>query len=140
MQPTIQIPITPVSKPRMTKRDTWRTDENHPDPNKRKRPAVVKYHNFVNELKSLVKGELDPRFDIVFLIPMPKSWPKKKKAEMYGKPHQDKPDIDNYLKAFMDAMCSNDSYVFDAHPRKYWAYEGRIDLTERGFNPDERYE
>lgn len=63
---------------------------------------------------------------------MPNSWPEKKKAEYDGKPHQKKPDIDNYLKAFLDALCSDDSYVYDARAQKFWAREGSIELTEYG--------
>lgn len=128
----IEIPLSPVTKPRMTQRDRWYTNPDHIDPKKRQRPAVARYNQYKKDLASLVKGELDPCFDIDFLVPMPKSWSAKKKAEMDGKPMQDKPDIDNFLKAFMDAMCSDDSYVYDAHPRKYWAYEGKIILEERG--------
>lgn len=63
---------------------------------------------------------------------MPPSWPEKKKALYDGQPHQVKPDADNYLKAFMDALCADDSYVFDARVQKYWAREGSIELTEYG--------
>lgn len=63
---------------------------------------------------------------------MPKSWSKKKKAEYLGKPHQVKPDSDNYLKAFMDALCEDDSYIYDARVQKYWAEEGSIELDEIG--------
>lgn len=124
----ISIPVAPVPKPRMTQRDRWA-----------KRPAVLRYFDFKDDLKKEIRGNLDPRFDVVFLVPMPKSWSKKEKAAMNGRPHQQKPDVDNYLKAFMDALCLDDSYVYDVHPRKYWAYEGRIDLTERGEDLDERY-
>lgn len=116
----------------MTQRDRWYTDPNHIDPKKRQRPGVTRYNQYKKDLKALVRGELDPKFDIDFYVPMPKSWSDKKKREMAGKPHQDKPDIDNFLKAFMDAMCSDDSYIYDAHPRKFWAYEGKIELNERG--------
>lgn len=63
---------------------------------------------------------------------MPPSWSEKKKQAFDGKPHQVRPDADNYLKAFMDALCKDDSYVWDARVIKYWAREGRIELTERG--------
>lgn len=135
MQRTVvRIPIAPVPKPRMTQRDRWTDTE------KRKgRPAVLRYFDFKDDLRKEITGDLDPRFDIVFVIPMPPSWSKKKKADMVGRPHQVKPDVDNYLKSFMDAICKDDSYVYDAHPRKFWGYEGRIDLIERGEDPDERY-
>lgn len=63
---------------------------------------------------------------------MPKSWPEKVKVEFDGKPHQVKPDADNYLKAFMDALCDDDSYIYDARVQKFWARKGSIILTEYG--------
>lgn len=63
---------------------------------------------------------------------MPQSWSKKEKELHDGKPHQQKPDIDNYLKALMDALCVTDEYVYDVHCSKYWAREGSIELTEEG--------
>lgn len=120
-RPKVVIPIAPVPKPRMTQRDKWK-----------KRPIVERYFQFKDEIHTLVRGDLDARFTVVFYIAMPASWSVKKKELYNGKPHQNKPDIDNYLKAFMDALCSDDSYVFDAQAQKFWAEEGRIELTERG--------
>lgn len=121
MSEPITLPLNPIPKPRMTRADRWK-----------KRPATDRYWHFKDELKALAKGELDPRFDIEFHVPMPKSWTFKKQLEMNGRPHQQKPDIDNYLKAFMDAMCVDDSYVYDVRAQKYWSVEGKIIITERG--------
>ncbi len=118
---SLLIPVAPVAKPRMTQRDKWA-----------KRPIVQKYHQFKDDMRLQVKGTLDPRFDVIFWIPMPQSWPTKKMVEMAGKPHQARPDIDNYLKALMDTLCEDDSHIYDAHAMKYWAYEGKIQLKERG--------
>ena len=58
---------------------------------------------------------------------MPKSWSKKKKAEYDGKPHQQKPDIDNYLKGYMDALLDEDCKVWRlGDVRKIWGYEGAL--------------
>jgi len=107
----------------MTRSDVWK-----------QRPAVMRYRAFKDDLRANVRGKLDPCFDIVFLVPMPKSWSKKEKALMLNMPHQVKPDIDNYLKAFMDAMEIDDAYIYDVHSRKYWTNTdtGRIILHERG--------
>lgn len=121
MKPPTILPINPVPKPRMTQRDKWK-----------KRPIVERYYQFKDEINLLVRGQLDARFTVVFRVAMPPSWSEKKKAEYDGQPHQAKPDIDNYLKALMDALCVDDSYVYDAHSQKYWAREGQIELTERG--------
>ena len=45
---------------------------------------------------------------------------------MDGKPHQQKPDWDNLSKAWQDALCDDDSYVYDAHCRKFWGRTGAI--------------
>ena len=59
----------------MTQSDRWR-----------KRPPVVRYFEYANKLK-----ELNPEIDweplsLLFVLPMPKSWSKKKRAEMEGEP------------------------------------------------------
>ena len=115
----VNIPITPVPKPRMTQRDRWA-----------KRPAVVRYYDFKDELRRQIKGDLEPRISVVFRVPMPPSWSRKKRADMDGKPHQQKPDIDNYLKALMDALCEDDSYIYDIRAQKYWAVDGAIEIIE----------
>lgn len=121
MRPTIQIPVAPVAKPRMTRSDKWKT-----------RPAVLKYRQFKDDLRVNVKGTLEPRFSVIFLVPMPVSWSEKKKAAMYRMPHQQRPDVDNYLKGLMDALCVEDSHVYDVRSQKYWDYNGSIELTEYG--------
>lgn len=116
---TTEIPIAPVAKPRMTRSDKWK-----------KRPATEKYWNFKDELNALVKGDLSPVFLADFHVAMPKSWSEKKKKEFDGKPHQVRPDGDNFVKALKDCLCEEDSYVYDGRYRKFWAREGKIVLTE----------
>ncbi len=120
-KPTIMIPVAPVAKPRMTRSDKWK-----------QRPAVMKYWRFKDELHLHVKGTLDPKFDVIFYVPMPKSWSEKKKTAFFRKPHQQRPDVDNFTKGLMDSLCKEDSHVYDVRMQKYWAYEGSIELTERG--------
>ena len=106
------IEILPVAKPRMTRRDKWL---NPP------RPAVAQYRAFADELRYLLHGyEVPPVFDIIFYLPCPPSWSAKKRREMHGKPHQQKPDIDNIIKAWLDSLTVDDAYVYDVHAAKYW--------------------
>ena len=119
------INVTPTPKPRMTQRDKWL---NPP------RPAVVRYHAFADELR-LRTNHLDnfpaAVFDVVFYLPMPASWSKKKRAKMDGCAHQQKPDRDNLLKAFQDALCSDDAHIYDGRVAKYWTSgPGHIVYTE----------
>jgi Holliday junction resolvase RusA-like endonuclease len=97
--------IPTCSKPRMTQRDRWA-----------KRPCVVKYYKFCDELRDAIDvvGLDVARLDLVFHIQMAKSWSNKKKA------HRQKPDADNLLKAFADALLKDDSGVCDMRSRKMW--------------------
>lgn len=111
------IPLEPVPKPRMTRSDRWK-----------KRTTVVRYFAFCDQLRLLWKEPVPPELALRFYITMPKSWSKKKKLDMDGKPHQQRPDIDNLVKAFLDALCEDDSYVYKIHCEKYWSTDGRIEV------------
>ncbi len=114
-----EYPICPVAKPRMTRADKWR-----------KRPATAKYWHFVDECR-LNRVEL-PCFGahVTFVLPMPKSWSKKKKAIQNGKPHMSRPDLSNMLKAIEDAIYQEDSVIYDVHIEKCWGIEGKIIIKE----------
>ena len=110
--------ITPMGKPRMTQRDRWKG-----------RPVVQRYNEFKDQLRAELPGyELPGNLSLVFYIPMPKSWSKKKRDLTEGQPHTAKPDIDNLAKAFMDAFKTDDSHVYALYAEKVWGYEGAIDV------------
>ena len=106
----------------MTSRDRWGTN---------KRRCVQKYHNF----RDLVKlyRVIFPEFgaNITFCISMPKSWSKKKKESMDGMPHQQaRYDIDNLIKALMDAALEEDGHVWSlGSVKKIWGYDGWIEIN-----------
>lgn len=109
--------ITPVPKPRMTRRDKWL---------KPPRPAVGRYRNFCNEIMA-AKVNLPPSgCHVKFIFPLPKSTPEKIKLKLDGMPHMQKPDLDNCLKGLLDALFVNDSIVWDIHATKRWGREGKI--------------
>lgn len=115
---TYSVEVTPVPKPRMTQSDRWK-----------KRPAVVRYYRYKDDLvfEALAQGfMLSDEIELDFYLPMPKSWSKKKQAEMDGKPHQAKPDIDNLAKAVMDALLDEDSHVWSLRARKFWSSQGSL--------------
>jgi Holliday junction resolvase RusA-like endonuclease len=66
--------------------------------------------------------ELGDAIAIVFGIPMPKSWSKKKKAEHLGTPHRggSGPDTDNLTKGVKDALTGDDAFVHVNCARKIW--------------------
>lgn len=109
--------VTPVAKPRMTRSDRWK-----------QRPAVMKYRAFCDECRLLGVEVPESGAHIVFNMPMPPSWSKKKKAEMLGQPHQQKPDVDNLVKAIFDAAMPDDSVVWDIRMTKVWAEAGAIEI------------
>ena len=47
---------------------------------------------------------------------------------MIGKPHQQRPDIDNLVKGLMDALLEEDSHIHTVYAKKIWAEKGSIDL------------
>lgn len=121
--------VIPMGAVRMTQSDTWKTNPNHTDPNKRQRKVVGQYFNFKNTLVWLAKSmqfELKDYLDAVYLIPMPNTWSKKKKEEMNGLPCKTKPDTDNITKAIKDALKKEDSDVWYEKAEKRWAYKGSI--------------
>ena len=109
-----------MAKPRMTQADSWK-----------KRPIVLKYWEYKDDIKNwAVQSNFNLGNEIycVFNIPMPPSWSKKKKEEMLGKNHQQRPDIDNLLKGLMDALLDEDSHVHTVYARKIWSDKGCIDF------------
>lgn len=77
------------------------------------------------------------RFDIpeqgahfTFYLPVPKSWPKYKKAERHLTLHDSVPDVDNMLKAAMDSLLPEDKRIADLRITKKWinATEGFIEV------------
>jgi Holliday junction resolvase RusA-like endonuclease len=120
----MRLNITPLGKPRMTQRNRWY-----------KPPALEKYWDYANEVKRLLPNyQLGTSLHIVFYLPIRKSYSKKKRAELLGKPHDQKPDIDNIVKGFMDAVKSDDhddKCVAILHAEKYWAETGAIELPDQ---------
>lgn len=111
--------IKPVPAPRMTQSDKWK-----------KRPCVTRYFNFRDKINAtdivINKGGTV----IIFDIAMPKSWSKKKKAEMLHQPHNQKPDTDNLSKAILDALFIEDKEVYNFIPYKFWSDEDAIYIEQ----------
>ena len=129
---TFDFKIIPCPAPRMTRSDKWRTP-NHPDPRKRRRECVAKYFKFREEFIWLCKQkkfQLKDTLEIIFYLPMPEGWTKKKKEQMREKPHQQRPDCDNMIKSICDSFGVDDGFVWSINAKKYWAHEGRILIFE----------
>ena len=107
--------ITPATKPRMTQRDKWQ-----------QRPPVLRYRAFKDECRLKRVEVPECAYHAIFVMPMPDSWSKKKKAEHNGQPHQQRPDKDNLEKALLDAIHEEDCRVWDGRVSKIWGYTGQI--------------
>lgn len=113
-------PIAPVPKPRMTRSDRWKA-----------RPAVMRYRAFCDEAR-LFKMRIVAGDSVEFRIPMPSSWPEWKKAEHDGIPHRSTPDLDNLIKAALDAIYNDDAGIHALCASKVWARDGAIVVTKGG--------
>lgn len=114
--------INPVPKPRMVRSDSWKD-----------RKCVNSYWAFKDELTLLAKTKsfvLGDRYGVVFYIPMPNSWGNKRKFEMKGTPHQQKPDLDNLCKSVQDCLKVNDATIYEIEASKCWWDFGMIKFYE----------
>jgi Holliday junction resolvase RusA-like endonuclease len=118
---TYNLNINPVPKPRMVNSDKWKN-----------RPSVNHYWAFKNELvlekKRIGMPCLKDRFEVIFFIEMPRSWSRKKRDKMNGKPHQQKPDLDNLTKAIKDCLLKEDSQIYSEKAEKLWSEKGLIKI------------
>lgn len=96
---------------------------------------LQKYNEYKNDLRLIaefLKYSLEPAgTHIEFYLPVSKSWRPGKKAAHHDKPHQNKPDVDNLLKAFMDALKPADQVIWDVRITKRWtnSEDGRIEIS-----------
>lgn len=86
-----------------------------------------RYYAYKDDLRKSWPSDVDFPSDILivqFGIPMPKSWSKKKKESLSGKPHLQKPDTDNLVKAIKDTFLKDDSGVYSEFGEKIWSKSG----------------
>lgn len=117
-----------IPKPRMTRADTWK-----------KRPIVLHYFQFKDEINKQAKNQdfiLGGDFNILFKIPMPKSWSNKKRVEFDNTPHKSRPDLDNLLKAVQDCLLKEDGLVWKVTAIKLWTSGEAKIYIENSENPD----
>lgn len=107
--------LTAVPKPRMTSSDRWK-----------KRLCVTRYWEFKDKVKNLGITLPESGYHVIFILPMPESWSKKKRESMRGSPHQQKPDKDNLEKGLLDAVFGEDCKVWDGRVSKHWGEKGMI--------------
>ena len=78
----------------------------------------------------LLKDPLGVKID--FYTEIPKSYSKKKRAEHIGKPDPRKPDLDNYIKFYLDVMNAlvykDDSIITSIQCTKTFSEEPRTEI------------
>ena len=90
----------------------------------------MRYWAFKDEVRLNKITLPESGFHVIFTIPMPKSWSKKRKDEMNGKPHQKRPDKDNLEKALLDSIFEEDCMIWDSRVSKVWGESGSIEIRE----------
>lgn len=97
------------------------------------------------DFESLVRSKALEVFDIpmdgpVFVsiqatFEIPKSWPKKRQAAEFGRPHIQRPDLDNCMKAILDGLnrvaFADDSQVAEMHLSKRWGHVAQTVVVVR---------
>lgn len=111
----------------MTRSDVWK-----------ERDCVMRYRSFCDDARKAATGDLGKKIEADVLglacyawFPMPKSWNASTRAEHAGKPHRQKPDASNVLKAVEDALLAKDEQLAFSSCQKYWCPEGedgRVDV------------
>ena len=124
MTAILVLPLPPVGKPRMTQRDKWAPSA-----------AAKRYLAFRDNVLTFYAVAGKPRIPagglwFVFHLAMPPSWSKKDREAMCGTPHQQKPDVDNLVKAMLDALFEEDRLVWDVRATKIWALAPCIEVFE----------
>jgi Holliday junction resolvase RusA-like endonuclease len=115
--------IDPVAKPRMTQADKWK-----------KRPSVVRYRAYKDALRAAAVNLPEDGAKVVFYLPMPESWSKRKRGIMRGEYHRQTPDVDNLLKGLMDAVLEQDCRVASVWIEKRWADRGKITIQQNAWD------
>lgn len=114
------LPVTPVAYVRTTRNAKWKP-----------KPSLQRYWQYRDAIRAsgvaYEEGNL-----VTFHLPMPKSWSGKKRQQMLGKPHRQKPDLDNLIKGLLDAIHykadTDDSVISCIMARKIWSDQGGITI------------
>lgn len=121
--------VCPMGAVRMTQSDKWKR-LNHTNPKMRMRECVRRYFEYKDFLKFKAKQlnyELGKELNIKFIMPMPNSWSQKKKDKMVGQPCVVRPDLDNLIKGFQDALAeTDDGNVWRYTAEKVYGYDGMV--------------
>jgi len=129
---SVFVPITPVAQPRQR----ISTIGGHARSYLPKKHPVHRYKLALQHAAreaGIEPGNGPLTVGLVFYLPMPASWSKRKRAAMLHSPHCQKPDLDNLAKAVLDGLqpiIGDDCRVWQfCVLRKLWAEHGGIGIT-----------
>lgn len=122
------IPMRPIGK----ERPQWTGTRMITRPATRKAEETIAWH-----AKAAMAGEAPLEgpviMDIHCIMPMAKSWSRKKRSAHDGKPHIQKPDASNVIKLVEDALNGiayhDDAQVWAGSFRMMWGCEGSVCVT-----------
>lgn len=129
--------ITPKPQPRENRSDIWNP-----------RPNVITFRQYKDQLREelyrvgfKLTNELP---DITFVFPVPEKATKKWLKQNLGKPHEQRPDLDNLIKGFIDCIFNKESYFYEfteltndsqihtyGKLNKIWGETGQIIIKEK---------
>ena len=116
----------PLARPRLSRHTTY-NPQSH----------LLKEFNLVidsqNPNKSMFIGPIE--MNVVFYMPIPKSWSKKKQDEVYATFHKKRPDISNLIKFVEDGvqgvLYDDDCIISSVTAQKIYSFKPRTELTIR---------
>lgn len=113
--------VRPMGAVRQSSSDRWK-----------KRPAVLRYRDYRDEIRRQAGALTIPAggLILVFSFKPPKSVSRKLYNQMIESPHTVKPDIDNLVKGFLDALLINDQHIWDVRAVKIWGEVDKIVVCE----------
>lgn len=124
-----------MAKPRMTRGDSITMAKlrgrRRLNERERKREAVLsRWLAYSDEVKIRgVRLELNRYYHLMFILPMPRSWSQRKRAEMVNRKHQAKPDKDNLEKGLLDILHGEDCGAWDGRVTKVWGEDPFIVIS-----------
>lgn len=113
-------PIKPTPWVRESNRDKWAP-----------RARVQRYRAFRKECFFRKVWPPRPGDLVVFMMPMPSRWSRVTRIEMDGLEHEQVPDVDNLLKALLDALYPDDSQIWMVTAAKVWSQTPGIYIERR---------
>lgn len=120
--------VVPMGAVRMTGRGKWVKDN------------AQRYLAYKDQIAWLTKNQMKNKelitgpiaVNVLFLMPIPKSWSKKKKAEAEGQYHTKRPDTDNLIKGLFDSLNNlvwkDDNQVCKISAKKIYSSKPGIEI------------